>query len=149
MDCLQVFSGGLSQIAWFQCVGSRDLNRCDNAYCSSVCCMYAIKEAVIAKEHSGDDLECTIFYMDMRTHGKDFERFYERAKESGVRFMLNCFKWLEGDTDEILIETKIYATNLINVTAQQSKTVSIFTIYILPGLILLIGLAVYLRRRNL
>ncbi len=75
------------KIAWFQCVGSRDLNRCDNAYCSSVCCMYAIKEAVIAKEHSGDDLECTIFYMDMRTHGKDFERFYEKAKESGVRFV--------------------------------------------------------------
>jgi heterodisulfide reductase subunit A len=75
------------KIAWFQCVGSRDLNRCDNAYCSSVCCMYAIKEAVIAKEHSGDDLECTIFFMDMRTHGKDFERFYDRAKESGVRFV--------------------------------------------------------------
>jgi heterodisulfide reductase subunit A len=49
--------------------------------------MYAIKEAVIAKEHSGDDLECTIFFMDMRTHGKDFERFYDRAKESGVRFV--------------------------------------------------------------
>ncbi|HHE73869.1 MAG TPA: 4Fe-4S dicluster domain-containing protein, partial [Desulfobacteraceae bacterium] len=75
------------KIAWFQCVGSRDLNRCDNAYCSSVCCMYAIKEAVIAKEHGGDDLECTIFYMDMRTHGKDFERFYNKAKESGVRFV--------------------------------------------------------------
>ncbi len=75
------------KIAWFQCVGSRDLNRCDNAYCSSVCCMYAIKEAVIAKEHSGDDLECTIFFMDMRTHGKDFERFYNRAQESGVRFV--------------------------------------------------------------
>ena len=75
------------KIAWFQCVGSRDLNRCDNAYCSSVCCMYAIKEAVIAKEHSGDDLECTIFYMDMRTHGKDFERFYNRAQENGVRFV--------------------------------------------------------------
>jgi heterodisulfide reductase subunit A len=42
------------KIAWFQCVGSRDLNRCDNSYCSSVCCMYAIKEAVIAKEHAGD-----------------------------------------------------------------------------------------------
>ena len=41
------------KIAWFQCVGSRDLNRCDNSYCSSVCCMYAIKEAVIAKEHVG------------------------------------------------------------------------------------------------
>jgi len=76
------------KIAWFQCVGSRDLNRCDNSYCSSVCCMYAIKEAVIAKEHAGDDLDCAIFYMDMRTHGKDFERFYDTARDKhGVRFI--------------------------------------------------------------
>ena len=75
------------KVAWFQCVGSRDLNRCDNSYCSSVCCMYAIKEAVIAKEHAGDDLECAIFYMDMRTHGKDFERFYNNAQDKGVRFI--------------------------------------------------------------
>jgi heterodisulfide reductase subunit A len=75
------------KIAWFQCVGSRDLNRCDNSYCSSVCCMYAIKEAVIAKEHAGDDLDCAIFYMDMRTHGKDFERFYNKAQDDGVRFV--------------------------------------------------------------
>ncbi len=76
------------RIAWFQCVGSRDLNKCDNAYCSSVCCMYAIKEAVIAKEHAGDDLECSIFFMDMRTPGKEFERFYENAKKkSGVNFI--------------------------------------------------------------
>lgn len=75
------------KIAWFQCVGSRDMNKCDNKYCSSVCCMYALKEAVIAKEHAGDDLECTIFYMDMRTHGKDFERYYNRAKELGIRFV--------------------------------------------------------------
>jgi len=75
------------KIAWFQCVGSRDINRCDNAYCSSVCCMYAVKEAAIAKEHAGDDLDCAIFYMDMRTYGKDFERYYERAKNEGVRFV--------------------------------------------------------------
>ncbi len=76
------------KIAWLQCVGSRDMNRCDNSYCSSVCCMYAIKEAVIAKEHAGDDLDCSIFYMDMRTPGKDFEKFYDNAKnKSGVNFI--------------------------------------------------------------
>jgi heterodisulfide reductase subunit A len=75
------------KIAWFQCVGSRDMNRCDNQYCSSVCCMYAVKEAVIAKEHAGQDLDCAVFYMDMRTHGKEFERFYENAKNYGVRFI--------------------------------------------------------------
>jgi heterodisulfide reductase subunit A len=75
------------KIAWFQCVGSRDLNKCDNSYCSSVCCMYAIKEATIAKEHAGDDLDCAVFYMDIRSHGKEFERYYENAKKSGVRFV--------------------------------------------------------------
>jgi heterodisulfide reductase subunit A len=76
------------KIAWFQCVGSRDMNRCDNAYCSSVCCMYAIKEAVIAKEHAGAGLDCAVFFMDIRTHGKDFERFYNNAKDKhGVRFI--------------------------------------------------------------
>jgi heterodisulfide reductase subunit A-like polyferredoxin len=75
------------KIAWFQCVGSRDQNRCKNEYCSSVCCMYAIKEAVIAKEHAGDALDCAVFFMDMRTYGKDFERYYEGAKSQGVRFL--------------------------------------------------------------
>ena len=76
------------KIAWFQCVGSRDLNRCDNPYCSSVCCMYAVKEAVIAKEHADYDLDCAIFFMDMRTPGKDFEKYYNDAKDKhGVRFI--------------------------------------------------------------
>ena len=76
------------KIAWLQCVGSRDVNRCDHPYCSSVCCMYAIKEAVIAKEHAEHDLDAAIFFMDMRTYGKDFERYYERAKDAqGVRFI--------------------------------------------------------------
>ncbi len=75
-------------IAWFQCVGSRDINRCDNAYCSSVCCMYAIKEAMIAIEHAHDPLEASIFFMDMRTYGKDFEKYYNRAKDDmGMRFI--------------------------------------------------------------
>ncbi|MCP4687904.1 MAG: CoB--CoM heterodisulfide reductase iron-sulfur subunit A family protein, partial [Desulfobacterales bacterium] len=96
--------GEPKKIAWFQCVGSRDQNRCDNAYCSSVCCMYAIKEAVIAKEHAGDDLDCAIFYMDMRTHGKDFERFYDSAREkSGVRFLRSRVHSVTqvGDTDDL------------------------------------------------
>ena len=77
-----------NKIAWFQCIGSRDLNRCDNTYCSSVCCMYAIKEAVVAKEHATGELDCAIFFMDMRTHGKDFERFFNQAEDNkGVRFI--------------------------------------------------------------
>lgn len=74
---------GPQKIAWLQCIGSRDINRCDHAYCSSVCCMYSIKEAVIAKEHSEHDLDTAIFFMDMRTYGKDFEKYYNRAREEG------------------------------------------------------------------
>ncbi|MDR0882553.1 MAG: FAD-dependent oxidoreductase [Candidatus Adiutrix sp.] len=74
-------------IAFLQCVGSRDVNRADNGYCSSVCCMYAIKEAIIAKEHAKYDLKVTVFYMDIRSFGKDFERYYEKAKEKGINFV--------------------------------------------------------------
>ena len=94
------------KIAWFQCVGSRDMNKCDNSHCSSVCCMYAIKEAVIAKEHQGEDLDCAIFFMDMRTHGKEFERFYENAREKhGVRFIRSRVHSVTpvGDTDDLEI----------------------------------------------
>jgi len=74
------------KIAWLQCVGSRDLNTCDNGYCSSVCCMYANKQAVIAKEHSDRELDTAIFFMDLRTFGKDFDKYAIRAREDhGVR----------------------------------------------------------------
>jgi heterodisulfide reductase subunit A len=75
------------RIAWLQCVGSRNTKPGTHSYCSGVCCMYALKQAIIAKEHAGDDLETTIFFMDMRTYGKDFERYYEKAKHEGVRFV--------------------------------------------------------------
>ncbi len=75
------------KIAWIQCVGSRN-KRIEHGYCSSVCCMYAVKEAVIAKEHSREPLDTTIFFMDMRTFGKDFEKYYDRAREEhGVNFV--------------------------------------------------------------
>jgi len=75
------------KIAWLQCVGSRS-NNGGRPYCSAVCCMYAIKEAVIAKEHAHGTPDAVIFFMDMRTYGKDFEEYYNRAKnEHGVRFV--------------------------------------------------------------
>ena len=72
------------RIAFIQCVGSRDFER---DYCSSVCCMYATKEAIIAKEHLGEDLACDIFFMDLRAFSKGFEQYYRRAKELGVRYI--------------------------------------------------------------
>jgi heterodisulfide reductase subunit A len=74
------------KIAFIQCVGSRDVS-CGHGYCSSVCCMYAIKEAVIAKEHV-DHIEPTIFYIDIRAFGKDFDKYVERAKNQyGLNFI--------------------------------------------------------------
>ena len=89
------------KIAWLQCVGSRDLNHCDNSYCSGVCCMYAIKEAVIAKEHAHGGLDTAVFFMDMRTYGKDFEKYYLRAQHEGVRFVRSRVHTVEpvGDGD--------------------------------------------------
>jgi heterodisulfide reductase subunit A2 len=73
------------RLAFIQCVGSRD-SGCDNDYCSSVCCMAATKEAILAKEHE-PDLEVTIFFLDLRAFGKDFDRYCERAKKLGVRYI--------------------------------------------------------------
>jgi len=74
------------KIAWLQCVGSRDINQCDAPYCSSVCCMYALKEAVNAKD-TDNEIETTIFYMDMRTHGKGYEDYLNSAVDKGVRLI--------------------------------------------------------------
>ncbi|MBI3945105.1 MAG: FAD-dependent oxidoreductase [Armatimonadetes bacterium] len=74
------------RVAWIQCVGSRD-TECGNGYCSSVCCMYATKQAIIAREHDAE-IQPTIFYNDLRAFGKGFERYYERAKrDSGVQYV--------------------------------------------------------------
>jgi heterodisulfide reductase subunit A len=67
------------RVAFIQCVGSRDKS-VGNPYCSSVCCMFAIKEAVIAQEHN-KGLQAHIFFMDMRAYGKEFDDYYNRAQE--------------------------------------------------------------------
>ena len=85
------------KIAWIQCVGSRDINRAEHGYCSSVCCMYAVKEALIAKDHSQGGLDCAIFYMDMRTFGKDFEKYYDKARAEGVRFVRSRVHSIDPD----------------------------------------------------
>ena len=93
------------KIAWLQCVGSRDINRCDNGYCSSVCCMVAVKQAVMAKDHSDTPLDCAVFYMDIRTQGKDFDRYYENAGNNGVRFIparIHTIDALPGTEDLLL-----------------------------------------------
>jgi heterodisulfide reductase subunit A-like polyferredoxin len=78
--------GHPEKIAWIQCVGSRDVT-CNRDYCSSVCCMYATKEAIIAREHDSR-VQPTIFYNDIRAFGKGFEFYYENASTNvGVRYL--------------------------------------------------------------
>jgi len=86
------------KVAFLQCVGSRDTS-CGKDYCSSVCCMYATKEAVIAREHC-PGLETALFFMDMRCYGKGFDRYYERAKdEYGVRFVRSRISGIEQNPE--------------------------------------------------
>jgi len=74
------------RLAFIQCVGSRD-HGCDNDYCSSICCMAATKEAILAKEHE-PELDVAIFFLDLRAFGKDFDRYCDRAKNQlGVRYI--------------------------------------------------------------
>ncbi len=75
------------KIAWIQCVGSRQVTPGGNSFCSAVCCSYAQKQVILAKDHD-TEIEAVIFHNDIRSYGKDFERFYERsAKLPGVRFI--------------------------------------------------------------
>jgi heterodisulfide reductase subunit A2 len=74
-------------IAWIQCVGSRQVVPGGNSYCSSVCCSYTQKQVILTKDHD-PEAHCTIFHNDIRSFGKDFERFYQRAERlPDVRFI--------------------------------------------------------------
>jgi len=118
------------RIAWLQCVGSRDV-ACGRPYCSSVCCMYAIKEAVIAKEHLGQ-VAATVFYLDIRSFGKDFERYVERARqEHGVRFVRSFVSSLKEDpkTRDILVR---YALPDGRVT-EEAFDLAVLSVGLAPG----------------
>jgi heterodisulfide reductase subunit A len=71
------------KMAFLQCIGSRDRKQGSRGYCSAVCCMNAMKQAILATDYNRS-LQVTIFHMDMRTHGKDCERFLDRAKAKGI-----------------------------------------------------------------
>jgi heterodisulfide reductase subunit A len=76
----------VERLAWIQCVGSRDIQM-EADFCSNICCMFAIKEALLAKEKINPDLAATIFYMDMRTFDKSFQRYRDEAETMhGIRF---------------------------------------------------------------
>ena len=72
---------------WIQCVGSRDLQSGAD-YCSTICCMFALKEVALARSVAGEDFQATLIYMDLRTFGKSFERYGQQiASQEGVRLV--------------------------------------------------------------
>ena len=74
-------------IAWIQCVGSRQIVSGGNSYCSAVCCTYTQKQVILTKDHDAE-AACTIFHNDIRSYGKDFETFYHRTEQlPDVRFI--------------------------------------------------------------
>lgn len=97
-------------ILWLNCIGSRN-SKIQKDYCSSVCCMYSIKQAIIAKEHS-HDLECHIYFIDIRTFGKGFEEYYLRAQEQGIKFLKGRVALINEDPD----------TANLNVTFENTET---------------------------
>ncbi|MCK4831847.1 MAG: FAD-dependent oxidoreductase, partial [Anaerolineales bacterium] len=108
------------KVAFIQCVGSRDTS-CGKGYCSSVCCMYATKEAVIAKEHDSS-IEPAIFYMDIRAFGKGFERYINRAQdEHGVRYvrsMVSSVREVPG-SGNLRVQYTAFANGAPNVVEEE------------------------------
>ncbi len=113
-------------IAWLQCIGSRDQR---HSYCSSICCMYATKEAILAKQRLGDSVECTIFIMDERAFNKEYSTYFAKAREhyhiryircrvSGIREdptsrdLILQFASADGQLNEERFETVVLATGL-------------------------------------
>ncbi len=97
------------RIAFLQCFGSRQSDE-NCSFCSSICCMYATKEAIIAKEHS-PGLECDIYYIDLRAFGKGYDDYYARAQEAGVRYIKCRPSGLREISDTKNIEVRYVTEN--------------------------------------
>ncbi|MFX0040475.1 MAG: FAD-dependent oxidoreductase [Promethearchaeota archaeon] len=103
------------KIAFLQCIGSRDKKQ-NIEYCSSVCCMYTTKEAVIAKEHM-NIVEPTIFTMDIRAYGKDFDKYIKRAREEyGVRYIRRRISTIKEipDSNDLIVYYETEDGKIIN-----------------------------------
>jgi heterodisulfide reductase subunit A len=83
------------RIAFIQCVGSRDKDH--YPYCSNYCCMYTLKHVVQLKEKYKENIEVHVFYMDMRSPGKGYEEFYDRARDRGVNFIRGRVSRIDED----------------------------------------------------
>ena len=91
------------KIAWLHCVGMRSDREGEYPYCSNFCCMAALKQAAIAREHIGEQLDMALFYMDIRTPRKDFEKYMVRIKDQGARLIRSRVHTINpvGDTGDL------------------------------------------------
>ncbi len=106
------------KIAWIQCVGSRRVKENENSYCSGVCCTYTQKQVILTKDHE-PDADITIFHNDIRAHGKDFERYYQRAQAlNGVRFIRSYTSVEREDPESNNVFVK-YATDAEGVKEEE------------------------------
>jgi heterodisulfide reductase subunit A2 len=93
-------------VAWIQCVMSRDASR-NRPFCSSVCCMHATKQAILTRIHS-PETEATIYFMDIRAQGKGFDAYVDRARsDHGVRYKRSMISqvYQNPESGGLIIET--------------------------------------------
>ena len=117
-------------VAFLQCVGSRD-QRFGYPYCSSICCKYAVKDAVLIKEHRPDS-EVYIFYIDLRVFGKGFQEFANRAKkEFGVKFIRSSPGEIREDPDTKDL-TLWYEDTLTRTVKSQKVDLVVLSVALMP-----------------
>lgn len=91
------------KVVFVQCVGSRDKTERGKSYCSKICCMYTAKHAMLIKEKY-PDIEAYVFYIDVRTPGKNFDEFYRRAvEEYGVNYIKGMVGKVFPEGDKLMV----------------------------------------------
>ncbi len=99
------------KIVFVQCVGSRDTRECGKSYCSKICCMYTAKHAMLTREKY-PDTEVYVFYIDVRTPGKNFDEFYRRAvEEYGVHYIKGMVGKVIPDGDKLIVRASDLISN--------------------------------------
>jgi len=117
------------KIAWIQCVGSRS-KQGGSPYCSRICCMYATKEAALTLE-SNPKLQTTIFYMDLRAYGKDFQQYYQKAAQKGVRYVRGRPSNLYENRDQSL--TLVYEDTVKSTIHEESFDLVVLSTAVIPS----------------
>jgi heterodisulfide reductase subunit A len=110
-------------IVFLQCVGSRDVP-IGRPYCSCVCCMQAIKNAILIKEKD-PAMDVTICYMDIRSYGKGYEEYYERAKALGIRFLRGMPSDILADKNGLLLQVEDSETSNVQLLHPELVVLSV------------------------